>query len=176
MSVVAVALLAACGDGGAEAPTAAETTSEPPAIPSSIDGAEELIDPQLLEPLVALGPCTIEPNTIDPEPIDGLKLPAEAVITEVSEDGPLTTVKGYVEMTPVQMRVWYQLRTEELTILQVEDEIRESEVLVADGGNRLFVKTQAICEQGSVVLAIVAPEAASDAVPGPAGDGTTSGG
>lgn len=159
-----------------DAPTDAATPAVAPTLPASLAGAEEIIDPALLEPLAALGPCTIEPNTIEPGPITGLLLPDEAVITEVSDDGPLTTVKGYVRMTPVQMRVWYQLRTEELEILQVEDEVRESEVLVATGDNRLFVKTQALCEQGSVVLAVVAPEAASDAVPAPAGGGGTSGG
>ena len=71
-------------------------------------------------------------------------------------------------MTPIQVRVFYQRQTE-FEVLQIEDEIQESEMLLADGTHRLFVKAQAICELGSVFLAVVAPEGGGAEVPVPAG-------
>ena len=155
-------LLGACGSSPSpsQVATAGVGGATPGATPTDID-------PALLEPLTALGPCTAEPNVLDEPPAEGALLPPDAVLTSQAKDGPLTTLKGYVPMTPVQIRVFYQ-RQETHEVLQVEDEIRESEVLLADGNNRLFVKSQAICELGSVFLAVLAPES-SGAVPTPAG-------
>ncbi len=105
---------------------------------------------------------------MDALPADGLVVPPGTILTEQSTDGPLTTVKGYVPMTPVQVRVWYQIQPD-LTIIQGEDEVREAEALLDNGEHRLFLKAQAICEEGSVFLAVVAPQVAGDAVPAPAG-------
>lgn len=155
----------ACSDGGAAgpAPSPADQATLPAALASPGD-----IDPALLQPLRGLGPCDVHPNAIDPEPIPGLVLPPGAIVTERSDDGPLTTVRGYVPLTPVQVRVLYQ-RDPDLGIVQVEDEIRESETLLDSGEHRLFVKAQAVCEQGSVFLAVVAPRAADAPVPAPTG-------
>lgn len=165
--VAAVALVGpACGSdgpaGGGDGPAA----TGPPVSAGTASPGD--IDPALLEPLTALGPCDVDPNTIDDPPVEGLVLPPGAVLTEQAEDGPLTTAKGYVPMTPVQVRVWFQ-RHDELEVVQIEDEIRESEALLDHGDLRLFVKAQAICELGSVFLAVVAPRAAEGQVPAPAG-------
>jgi hypothetical protein len=165
LTAIAMSLMVGCGGGGqaAEAPTAAPAATAAPASPGDID-------PALLEPLTMLGPCTVEPNAIDEEPVDGALLPDGAVLTSQTAQGPLTQIKGYIPMTPVQIRVFYQ-RQDTFEVLQVEDEVRESEVLLADGNHRLFVKAQAICELGSVFLAVVAPESSGNQVPLPAGGG-----
>ena len=178
-------LLVGCGGGSPGAVDLAATGA--PAAGASSDGAGAGatsgaspgvvrspgdIDPALLEPLTMLGPCNVEPNALDEEPADGTLLPEGAVLTSQTRQGPLTQIKGYIPMTPVQIRVFYQRQDQyEYEILQVEDEIRESEVLLADGDNRLFVKAQAICELGSVFLAVLAPESSGDQVPVPAGGG-----
>lgn len=165
-AAAAVAVLAACGAGGGGAPA---STAAPvaPALPTGALSPGD-VDPALLEPLTALGPCTVDPNTIDEEAAEGALLPEGAVLTSQTTEGPLTQMKGYIPMTPVQIRVFYQ-RQDEFDVVQVEDEVRESEVLLADGDHRLFVKAQAICELGSVFLAVVAPESSGDKVPLPAG-------
>lgn len=172
-AIAGMLLLVACGGGapgagGSDVATSAALATPTPAATLSPGD----IDPALLEPLTALGPCEVEPNILDEEPAEGALLPDGAVLTSQTEQGPLTQIKGYIPMTPVQIRVFYQRQDDyEYEILQVEDEIRESEVLLADGDNRLFVKAQAICELGSVFLAVLAPESSGDQVPVPAGGG-----
>lgn len=163
-----IAATGAPGSGTTGASASAGTTAGTPS-PARSPGD---IDPALLEPLTALGPCNVDPNIIDDEPAEGTLLPEGAVLTSQTQQGPLTQIKGYIPMTPVQIRVFYQRQDDyDYEILQVEDEIRESEVLLADGNNRLFVKAQAICELGSVFLAVLAPESSGDQVPVPAGGG-----
>ena len=146
------------------------TTPRSPAPTVSSDASNIAIDPRLLEPLTALGPCTANPDPITDAPAEGAFFPEGAVVTSQQTTGPLTSIEGYIPMTPVQIRVFYQDQ-DRYDVVQVEDEIRESEVLLADGNNRLFVKAQAICELGSIFVAVLAPEAAGDQVPAPAGAG-----
>ena len=127
------------------------------------------VDPQLLAPLEALGPCPPSPSPAADAP-EGLYLPAGAAVTTVEVTGPLTNVQGWLPLTPVEVRVHYQ-RLDAVDVISVEDEIIESEVLVSDGTYRLFVKAQAACERGSVFVAVRAQEAEADAVPTPAGTG-----
>lgn len=170
---LAVAAAAALALSGCAGDPPAEDGAPPDAAETATNGgtsATDEIDPAALEPLTALGPCEIEPNEIDDPPAEGLVLPPGAVLTEQAEDGPLTTTRGYVPMTPVQVRDWYQ-RNDELEIVQIEDEVREAEALLDSGDRRLFVKAQAVCELGSVFLAVVAPQAAEGQLPAPAGGG-----
>lgn len=159
-------LAAACGD--AATPPDAQATATRPANPASVD-------PALLSPLTALGPCP------SPAPADagltrpeGLYLPPGAAVTKITETGPLTNVQGYVGMTPIQIRVDYASQ-DSLEVLQLEDEGFESEALLTDGEHRLFIKAQAICDQGSVFAAVLAPENAAAAVPVPTGAATPAG-
>lgn len=163
----ALCLLVLVACSGTEVPEAAPSPTDGPTLPAALASPGD-IDPALLQPLRGLGPCDVHPNEIELEPTPGLVLPPGAVVTERSDDGPLTTVRGYVPLTPVQVRVLYQ-RDPAVEIVQVEDEIRESETLVDSGDYRLFVKAQAVCEQGSVFLAVVAPRAADAPVPAPSG-------
>lgn len=163
-ALAGVIVLTACASSS---PTDPATVS--PAAAPTVVSADQ-VDPALLQPLVGLGPCDVDPNTISPTPVAGLVLPPDAQVTSQTTDGPLTTVRGYVAATPVQTQVEY-LRQTELEVLQAEHEVHESETLLRGGEHRLFVKVQAVCELGSVFIAIVAPEAAGAPVPVPSGAG-----
>lgn len=123
-----------------------------------------------LQALTVLGPCTAPDLVPDPaaDDVDGLILPQNAVVTSVDVQDPLTTVEGYIASTPLQVQAGYA-EDPSLEIITLEDEVWESETLVADGVHRLFVKVQAICEEGSVFLVVVAPDDDADALPVPAG-------
>lgn len=166
LPVAAVALAGCVGADRDATPTpAAAPTGD---LPGFLSDAPEGMDPQLLGPLQGLGPCELDPEPVVDGEVPGLVLPPDAVVTQRSQDGPLTNVQGYLPYTPIQIRVFYETRAE-LDTIQSEDEIRESEVLLGDGEHRLFVKAQAVCDTGSVFVAVVAPEVASDVVPTPQG-------
>jgi hypothetical protein len=161
--------IAGCGSappGGPVGPTAAA-----PADDDLMDGGPPTggIDPALLAPLPALGPCPPTPEGDDAadSDLEGLVLPPTAVITQVNDNGPLTQLRGWVERTPVEVRAFYQDGSAGLEVLTIEDEVREAEVLVTDGATRLFVKAQAQCERGSFFVAFLAPASAADALPVP---------
>ena len=90
--------------------------------------------------------------------MQGLVLPPEAVVVRVTPADPLTNVQGYVEMTPVQLRAFYQ-RHPAVTVVSVEDEGFEAEVLFEADDRRVFVKAQAVCELGSLFVAVSSPVA-----------------
>ena len=135
-----------------------------PASPTELGS----VDPVLLEPLEQLPPCTSPPPAAEHGEIEGLRLPDGAVVTRVTDAKPLTTIEGWVPMTPIQLRVYYQ-RLDGVDVLKAEDEVWESETLITDGTHRLFVKAQAQCSEGSILVAVVAPESQAEAVPAPAG-------
>ncbi|MGI9016513.1 MAG: hypothetical protein ACR2HR_05305 [Euzebya sp.] len=149
-----IVLLAGCEVGSAPVATSATPTS---------------IDPALLQPLTALGECTDAPaSTAQDDDVPGLVLPVGAVLTNVTRTDPVISVEGWVPLTPIQLRVFYAEDTD-LEIVQTEDEIWEAEILAINGDRRVFVKAQAICQDASLFVAVVAPEDAASAVPVPAG-------
>lgn len=143
---------------------ASDSGVQPAPVPTALGS----VDPVLLEPLEHLPPCSSPPAAADVGRIEGLLLPDDVVITGVTEAGPLTTIEGWVPLTPIQLRVYYQ-RLDGVQVLKAEDEVWESESLISDGTHRLFVKAQAQCSTGSLLVAVVAPEEAAGAVPAPAG-------
>ena len=149
---VAVAALVGCSGGAA-----------PPREPG-------VIAPELLQPLTGLGPCSTPEATSVPQAADvaGLLLPDGAIAASVLVQEPLTNVQGYMTLTPIQVRAFY-LDHDAVEVIVSEDEVWESETLVSDGEHRLFVKAQAVCEQGSLFVAVVGTEAAAEFVPAPAG-------
>ncbi len=86
----------------------------------------------------------------------GLVLPEGSVITSVERQHPLTTVRGYVPITPVQVRQSYQER-DNLEFSELEDEIFEAETLYTLGVHNTYVKAQATCATGSLLIAVVGP-------------------
>lgn len=127
-------------------------------------------------PLTALAECGPLPDPTGPTEVEGLELPDGAVVTDVYDAGELVHVTAQVPLTPVSIRVAYEEAHAAGTVevLSAEDEIFESELLVSDGEHRFYVKASAICQTGSAVLAILAPEiealpALPSAAPSPTG-------
>jgi hypothetical protein len=120
-------------------------------------------------PLTALGECGPLPTAAEGVEVpDGVQLPEGAVVTDVLEQGPLTSVTAEVRRTPVEVRVEFEAR-DDLELIVVEDEVWESELLVSDGAHRTYVKTAALCATGSAVSAVVGAESAAGALPRPTG-------
>lgn len=120
-------------------------------------------------PLLALAPCSTPPPAID-EQVEGIVLPEQARIGEVTEQGPLTQVTGYIPKTPPQVRMEFEQR-DDLEVFTLEDEIFEAEALVSNGTHRTYLKVQAICQEGSQFVAVVAAEVEAEQVPTPQGTG-----
>jgi hypothetical protein len=99
---------------------------------------------------------------------EGAILPRSALVTRTRPRGPTLRMSGYVPMRPIELRRYYEARAD-LEVLTIEDEIIEAEALLSDGEFRTFVKAQAVCDEGSTFLAVVAPELAAGEVPVPAG-------
>jgi len=110
-----------------------------------------------------------QPPTID-EQVDGLDLPEGALVQTVERGEPLVTVTGFIPQTPVQVRQYYGA-AQDLEILTLEDEIYEAEVLFSLDGRRTYLRALAACDQGSNLLAVVAPTLDADGLPVPAGRG-----
>jgi hypothetical protein len=156
-----VFLLAAsgCTNGSAASPVAGSdpsgTSAEPNASSQQASGS-----PEDGGPLVALPSCQPPPPGIDAD-VPGLVLPDGAVVTEVEEQGPLISVRAYVEQTPIQVRRFYQ-RTKGLELQEIEDEVYEAEALFSGSEFNTYVKAQAQCRQGSVLIVFVGPGESGD--------------
>ena len=118
--------------------------------------------------LSGYAPCAPQPDPPELADVPGLVLPPEATAFSQQTLGPLTQVEGVVALTPLQARAFYESHPD-LEVISVEDERAETEVVVSDGTNRLFVKVQIVCAVGSNFAATVGPEIAADQLPTPAG-------
>lgn len=118
------------------------------------DAEIDLDDPG---PLAGFPTCEPAPSPARAD-VKGLTLPDEAVVTSVRRRGlRLRNVAAYIELTPIEFRQFYE-RQKRLEFFLIEDEVVEAEIFFSDGRHRNFVKARAICERGSKILAIVAPE------------------
>lgn len=148
-AVVAVALaLAGCtdaGPGAAPAPSAAPPTFA-----------------------LNLPPCGKPPSPDPDPPPPGAVVPPGTVITATREQPPLLQLNGYVASTPRAIRTWIEAQPD-LEVVSSEDEGYESELLVSDGTWRTFVKARAICDEGSLLAEVIAPEDSGAVLPTPAG-------
>lgn len=104
-------------------------------------------------PLLQLPECQPPPQPVQ-DSVPGLVLPEGSVITNV-ERHPLTTVHGYVPVTPVNVRIFYATQQDELDFSELEDEIYEAEALYTLGVHNAYVKAQATCATGSQLIAVV---------------------
>lgn len=132
-------------------------------------GTEEPARIDVSGPLTNLPPC--EEFGSGRRPVEGLVVPESAVIKGVVTRGPTRNVRGFIPLTPVQIRKYYEERSD-LEILAIEDEIYEAEALVTSRGYRTFIKAEAICDRGSRFIAVVASELEAGQVPTPAGGAT----
>ena len=112
--------------------------------------------------------CAQQPPPPSLPAVPGLRLPDEATVFSVHPVGPLTQAEGVVELTPVQVRSYYEQHPD-LRVILAEDERLEAEILVTDGTYRMFVKAQIACATASNFTATVGSEAESAALPTPAG-------
>ena len=164
--VVLLAVVALVGGCGGGAPAAAP--QDPQVADPLTDEQAELND--LLDQggaIERLPECGAPPPKVRGQRPRGLELPPGSVVQLVEPGEPLATVHGYVELTPVLVRRYYEQRGG-LTVYNVEDEGVESEVLVGNGQARTYVKALATCRTGSTLLAVVGPEGAGG-LPVPAG-------
>ena len=129
-----------------------------PVTPRATFADEELLD--------VYGPC--HPPTASATAPRGATLPEGTIVTKVTRDPPLTEIRGFVRMTPVQVREYLEGR-DDLIVIQTEDEIIESELLVSSGDHRTYVKATAVCVDGSSIRAFVAPADDAAAIPKPTG-------
>lgn len=119
--------------------------------------------------ITGLPACPSPPPAAEEQAVAGVLLPDGAYVTAVEPGEPLTTVRGYAGLTPVEVRRF--LQTSGLRVLNIEDEVTESEALVTNGRQRTYWKAQAVCDRGSQLLLVVAPEVSADGLPVPAGGG-----
>jgi hypothetical protein len=118
-------------------------------------------------------PCTEPSPGQEVSKVRGLLLPDETQIYSVRRQGPITTVQGFVPMTPVEVREYYE-GDPEIQIIVSEDEFVESELLFSNGKVRNFVKARAACRAGSDIVTVIAREVAALPAPaGTAGQGST---
>jgi hypothetical protein len=115
----------------------------------------------------ALPICEEQPSPPTLPEVPGLTLPDEAMVFSMHQMGPITQAEGVIEMTPLDVRAYYEGR-EDLQLLSIEDERVEAEILVTDGTYRMFVKAQILCATASNFTATVGREEDSAAVPVPA--------
>jgi hypothetical protein len=116
----------------------------------------------------SLPECAPQPSPPPLPDVPGLTLPDEATVFSVYEVGALTQAEGMVELSPLEVRAYYEQR-DDLQLLVVEDERVEAEILVSDGTHRMFVKAQVACATASNFTATVGREEDSGAMPVPAG-------
>ena len=76
-------------------------------------------------PLDSRKPCSDAPKPVQ-ESVEGLTAPPGTVLTSVKVKGPTTEARGYTALTPVDIRHYYQQQPD-VAVLQIEDEIVESE-------------------------------------------------
>lgn len=169
LAAVATALVLAGCVGPTNGTGASDGATSPPGPGTQVGLADpDQIDPARLEPLAGLPDCPSPPAAAaDTEAdVEGLPLPADAVVTAASTDGALRNVQGFTPRTPVEVMVDY-LRLDGWTVVAAEDEVFESEILLEQGGLRVFVKSQAICERGAAFVLFASTDDAL--VPAPAG-------
>jgi len=106
-------------------------------------------------PLVSLPECEPPPSAV-PAEVTGLLLPDGAVVTQVEDVGELVSVRAYIEQTPIEVKQFYA-DAPGLELFEIEDEIYEAEVLFGGGEYRSYVKAQAQCQRGSLLLVYVGP-------------------
>lgn len=150
-SVVLLALVVGCGggsggNGGETAGVPAVTSTQPAAKGGPLTDL-----PECAAPPAAADETVLEDATGD------LVLPEDTVVTGVEDLGELVSVRGYVALTPIQVRQSYA-EAPGLELYALEDEVYEAEVLYGSGDSRVFVKAQAQCRQGSLLSVFVGPE------------------
>lgn len=154
--VLMLTLVTGCSGTGSSAPGADSPSPSVRSSATKVPSGDTNLPIDEGGPLVALPECQPAPPAIEAD-VPGLLLPKGAVVTEVEQQGPLVFVQGYVDQTPIQVRMFYQ-RADGLELFEIEDEIYEAEALFAGPEFRSYVKAQAQCQQGSLLVVYVGPD------------------
>lgn len=153
-AVAVVLVLAAACAAPPEDPPAA--TTAPGATAAAVIAPEDM-SPERLEPLLGFGPC--DPPAVQPVEAEvDIPLPPTAIVADIQDQGAIVQYQGYVERTPVESMVAL-LDVDGWETLQAEDEVFEAEVLLSRDNQRLFFKTQAVCERGAAFVAVLGTDA-----------------
>lgn len=156
---IAVLLLAACASPPSTTPGAVASPAT-----AGTDAAGNPIEAGDVRPIGALtelDDCPPPPSATDADVPTALVLPAATIVTAVQEIDPVVSVEGYVPLTPSQFRRFYE-NVAGYELLQREDEGFDAEVLVTDGGTRVFLEVLAVCAQGSRFVAVLGEDTTSD--------------
>jgi hypothetical protein len=113
-------------------------------------------------PLSGFGECTA-PRRGPVGRVAGLDLPDGAILTSDRLKGRFTIVRGFIQMTPIAIRRFYEERAD-IEMFFIEDEVTEAEAFFTNGSYRNFVKARTVCDRGSSLFVIVAPEKYGDDV------------
>lgn len=155
--VLVLGAVAACGPDGV------------PDLPAGVDPQAVTSPGPTDGPLPGLPRCGPPPSPRGGQ-VAGLVLPPGTVVTDVAQTGPNTSVQGYLEQTPVQVRQFYE-QLAGIDLISLEDEGFEAEALYDRGPARVYVKARAICGEGSRLFAVVGSTTSPQQVPTPAGSG-----
>lgn len=144
--------------GGDAPPSARPSASAPVARPSaSVSAAPDERHGAPLRAFPTCGPAPAEGPAAARKAVDGLLLPPKTVITGSKKQGKTLNISGYVALTPVRIRQFYEKRTE-LTFFRIEDEVFEAEVFFQQpDGKRAYVKAKPACRTASQLTIIIAP-------------------
>lgn len=159
-------MVAACsGADGSGRPSTAATAPTADGASGSAGAASTTAVADASALYEQFSPCPAPPTPIAYEPVEGLVIPPGTVVTDVQEVGPITSVTGFVELTPIDIRDLYA-DDPAVELLYVEDEGYEAEILVEREGTRTFIKATIRCRTGSAVAGIVSTDPASLPLPG----------
>lgn len=157
-AALAAVVLAGCVDTGPQA--------SGPAAPAVVLGTRSIdpIDPRddrPTGPLPDFPACEDPPTPTDAVAPNDLVLPEGSILTEVTDLDPITSVSGYVPLTPSQFRRTYQ-RREDVILIAVEDDTFDVEVTFSAGDLRVYVQALAVCDRGSRFAAVISPDSPAD--------------
>ena len=109
-------------------------------------------------PYAGYPPCQPAPAAVELDaPVAGLILPDGATVQATSVAGPLTTVNAYVAATPLAVREELS-SIEGVDVLHAEDEVFETELLLAAEGRRSLVKAVAVCDAASSIVVVISED------------------
>ena len=120
-------------------------------------------------PLTQLEPCSTPPPA-GPQRPAALLLPPGSIVTSIKRKDELRHFKGYVELTPIAIRLFYE-KQGGLEVFTIEDEVYEAEVFFSTGKHRIYLKASGSCQTGSELFGVLADEKNAGAVPTPTGKG-----
>ncbi|MGH3715071.1 MAG: hypothetical protein ACRDT4_16645, partial [Micromonosporaceae bacterium] len=137
---------------GSASPSPAPSRNPSAAAPDERQGAP-------LRAFPTCGPAPTAGPASARDAVKGLVLPPGTVVTGSTRQGKTLNISGYVALTPVRIRQFYEKRTE-LTFYTIEDEVFEAEIFFGQpDGRRAYVKAKPACRTASRLVIVIASAA-----------------